>query len=189
MAKTRCYRIDLDLFPAAIGRWCANVALCALFSLSSFFSFRTSCFSRLRFLVVVVVAWIIAAFASATSVGATRILRLFIAGTIHQWGQLRTVRLQHQIATQHAQWDALWRFKYEDVEWRFNVWFGCGLRLRITLRIHEQSTEYWILFLMGLLFDWISILVLVFGWVWKRRGESRKCQIRCVSYSIGYNPI
>lgn len=49
MAKTRCYRIDFDLFPAAIGRGCANVALnLPLLPLGrALFSFRSSFFSRL----------------------------------------------------------------------------------------------------------------------------------------------
>lgn len=66
-----------------------------------------------------------------------------------------------------------------------------GYGIRITIRIHEQSTEYWILFLMGLFYliglvFWFWFLV---GFGFGNGGESRKCQIRCVSYSIGYNPI
>lgn len=45
-----------------------------------------------------------------------------------------------------------------------------GLRYGYTSRAQNIVIYCWILFLIGLLFDWISILVLVFGWVWKREG-------------------
>lgn len=174
MAKTRCYRIDFDLFPAAIGRRCANVALNSFPLLPlglALFSFRSSFFSRLglrlclglgqchrlcflvAFDVVVVFGATCAPCAScASSVGATCPL-----WAIHQRRQLQAVRFQHQITAQHAQWDALWRFKWRcrcgewiGVEWRDSMCdsFGCGLRLRIRIGdsritiIYEQNTKY-----------------------------------------------
>lgn len=169
MAKTRCYRIDFDLFPAAIGRGCANVALnLPLLPLGrALFSFRSSFFSRLslglrlrlrlrhrhrlHFLVAFVVVVVVGATSAPFASWATCAL-----GAIHQRRQLRASRFQHQITAQHAQWDALWRFKYADVESgvkRFNVWF---VRMRITITdtdrihglriIHEQDTKYFDLY-------------------------------------------
>lgn len=178
MAKTRCYRIDFDLFPAAIGRGCANVALnIPLLPLGrALFSFRSSFFSRLglgqrlrlrlrhrlHFLVAFVVVVVVGATSAPFASWATCTL-----GAIHQRRQFRASRFQHQITAQHAQWDALWRFKYADVrvEWRDSMCdsFGCGLRLRIRIGFTdydytraEHKIFRFILFVCGL--DIYSIL-------------------------------